>query len=61
MYRLPVVGLHEVPDDHLLTGLELEQLEQVLGEALHLRAVRQRQQALGSQAQDLSRNTTTQT
>ena len=53
-----MVGLHEVLDGHLLAGLELEQLEQVLGEALQLGPVGQGQQALGAHAQDL-RNTNT--
>ena len=52
-----MVGLHEVPDDHLLAGLELEQLEQVLGKALYLRAVGQGQQTLRTKAQNLCRNT----
>ena len=51
-----MVCLHEVLDGHLLAGLELEQLEQVLGEALHLGPVGQGQQTLGAHAQDL-RNT----
>ena len=53
-----MVGLHEVLDGHLLAGLELEQLEQVLGEALQLGPVGEGQQALGAHAQDL-RNTNT--
>jgi len=48
-----MVGLHEVPDDHLLAGLELEELEQVVGEAFDLGAVGEGQQALGAHAQDL--------
>ena len=53
-----MVGLHEVLDGHLLAGLELEQLEQVLSEALHLGAVRQGQQTLGAHAQDLGSTNT---
>lgn len=48
-----MVGLHEVPDDDLLARLKLEQFEQVLSETLHLCPVREGQQPLRAEAQDL--------
>ena len=54
-----MICLHEILDGHLLAGLELEQLEQILGEPLHLGPVGQRQQPLGAHAQDLKEAQTT--
>lgn len=53
----PMIGLREVADQHLLTGLKLQQLQQILCEAFDLSAMSQRQQALGAQTQDLHTHT----
>lgn len=52
-----MIGLREVADQHLLTGLKLQQLQQILSEAFDLSTMCQRQQAFGAQTQDLHTQT----